>query len=162
MSALVVIHGKDRGRFFNIPKEAALVIGRDESLLARLNDPGCSRRHLEFIHHELDGKCFAVDLQSRNGAHVYGEKINHSRELRDGDILRVGHTLLVFVNKTLDATSPIGTFLNACEKLYAEDLKTMREHEAKRAAEKAGLSQESMSGRTGVLSFGSLFGKKVT
>ena len=74
MAALVVIHGNDRGQFFNIPKEAALVVGRDDSLLARLRDAGISRRHLEFIQHETDGKCYAVDLQSRNGAHVNGEK----------------------------------------------------------------------------------------
>ncbi len=159
MPALVVIHGNDRGQYYNIPKVAALVLGRDESLLARLNDSGISRRHLEFIQHATDGKCFVVDLQSRNGAHVNGEKINHSREIRDGDIIRVGHTLLVFVNKTLDATSPIPTFLSACEKLYAEELKLMRDHEARRAVVKEA-SQESMSGRTGALNFGSLFGKK--
>jgi pSer/pThr/pTyr-binding forkhead associated (FHA) protein len=162
MSALVVIHGKDRGRFFNVPKEAALVLGRDESLLARLHDPSVSRRHLEFIHHETDGKCYAVDLQSRNGARINRERLNHSQELRDGDVIHFGHTLVVFVNKTLDAQSPIKTFLNACEKLYAEDLKKIRDHEAKRAAAKAEANEGSMSGRTGVLNFGSIFGKKVT
>ena len=162
MSALIVIHGKDRGRYFNVPREAALVLGRDESLLARLNDPSVSRRHLEFIHHAVDGKCYAVDLQSRNGARINREKLDHSQELRDGDIIHFGHTLIVFVNKTLDEHSPIATFLNACEKLYAEDLKKMRDHEAKRAAKKAEENDGSMSGRTGVLSFGSIFGKKVT
>lgn len=162
MSALIVIHGNDRGQFFNIPTKAALVIGRDESLLAHLRDPGISRKHLEFIHHETDGKCYAVDLQSRNGAHVNGEKIDHSRELHDGDLIRVGHTLLVFVNKTLDTDSPVQTFLNACEKLYAEDLKKMRDHEAKRKAKLLEQSGESMSGRTSVLSLGTIFGKKMT
>lgn len=162
MPALVVIYGQDRGRYFNIPREAALVVGRDESLLARLNDASVSRRHIEFIQHETDGKCYVVDLQSRNGARINRQKLDHSKELRDGDILQFGHTLMVFVNKTLDQDSPIATFLSACEKLYAEDLAKMRDHEAKRNAQKAEVSGESMSGRTGVLSLGSIFGKKVT
>lgn len=162
MPALVVIHGNDRGRFFNLPKEAALVIGRDDTLLARLRDRGISRRHVEFIHHETDGKCYAVDLQSRNGFQINREKVNHSREIKDGDIVHLGHTLMVFVNKALDAESPIGTFLKACEKLYAEDLKKLRDHEAKRKAELAEQSSESMSGRTGVLSLGTIFGKKMS
>ena len=158
MSALVVIHGNDRGCFYNIPKKAALVLGRDDSLLYRLNDPGISRRHLEFIHHEHDGSCWAVDLQSRNGARINRERLDHSQQLKDGDLIQLGHTLIVFVNKTLDADSPVNTFLKACEKLYAEDLKKMRAHEAKKAEQNMG----SMAGRTSALSFGSIFGKKVT
>ena len=162
MSALVVIHGKDRGRFFNVPKEAALVIGRDDTLLTRLNDAGISRRHLEFINHETDGTCWAVDLQSRNGARINRERLNHSQELKDGDIIQLGYTLMVFINKTLDSESPINTFLTACEKLYAEDLKKMRDHDAKRAAEQGDINMGSMAGRTSALSLGSIFGKKVT
>src|SRR6187402_3464553 len=35
------------------------------------------------------------DLQSSNGTHVNGERIGE-RELRDGDIVRIGNTLLIF------------------------------------------------------------------
>lgn len=133
MPALVVIHGTRRGDFFNLQRKAELVLGRDESLLAQLTgDAGISRRHVEFIRHD-DDECFIIDLGSRNGVRVNGTKVNHSQEIHDGDIVQIGHTLLVFVNKDLDDTSPVDTFLKACERLYGDHLEKMRDHDRKTA-----------------------------
>lgn len=158
MPALVIIHGKNRGGYFNLPSSAALVLGRDDQLLGHIEDPGISRRHVEFIRHD-DGTCYAVDLRSRNGIRINGAKMEHSSPVKDGDIVQMGHSLLVFVNKDLDDTSPIKTFLTACERLYPEYLKKMRDHD-KRMAALMNDSDESMSGRTGSFNFGSIFGRK--
>ena len=132
MPALVVIHGVRRGDFFNLQHNAELVIGRDASLLASLKgDASVSRRHVEFIRHD-DDQCFAIDLGSRNGVRINDAKIDHSQEISDGDIIQVGHTLLVFVNKELDDASPVDTFLKACERLYGEYLEKMREYDQKK------------------------------
>lgn len=133
MPALVVIHGARRGDFFNLQRSAELVIGRDESLLAQLTgDAGISRRHVEFIRHDND-ECFIIDLGSRNGVRVHGKKVDHSQEIHDGDLVQIGHTLLVFVNKDLDQTSPVDTFLKACERLYGDHLEKMRAYDRKKA-----------------------------
>ena len=131
MPALVVIHGSRRGEYFNLQHNAELVVGRDEGLLAQMKgDAGVSRRHVEFIRHD-DDTCYAIDLKSRNGVRLNGTKIDHSSPIKDGDILQVGHTLMVFVHKDLDDTSPIATFMKACEKLYGDYLDKMREHDRK-------------------------------
>lgn len=158
MPALVVIHGSNRGQFFNIPSSKELVLGRDESLLGRIDDPGISRKHVEFIRHD-DGSCYAVDLRSRNGIRINGEKMDHSATVKDGDIVQMGHSLLVFVNKDLDATSPIETFLQACERLYPDYLKKMRDHD-KRMAGITGQAEEVEAGKTGIFNFGTVFGRK--
>jgi pSer/pThr/pTyr-binding forkhead associated (FHA) protein len=158
MPALVVIHGSNRGSFYNLPNSAALVLGRDESLLAQINDPGVSRKHVEFIRHE-DGTCYAVDLRSRNGIRINGTKMAHSAQVKDGDLIQMGHSLLVFVNKDLDESSPVDMFLQACEKLYGDHLTKMREHDARMAALSTD-SQESVAGRTGTFNFGTIFGRK--
>ncbi|MEM1354878.1 MAG: FHA domain-containing protein [Planctomycetota bacterium] len=158
MPALVVIHGSNRGAFFNIPSAKELVLGRDDTLLAQIDDPGVSRKHVEFIRHD-DGSCFAVDLRSRNGIRINGEKMDHSCEVKDGDIVQMGHTLLVFVNKELDQTSPVETFLQACERLYPEYLEKLREHDKRMAAINSE-AEEIESNKTGAFSFGSMFGRK--
>ena len=148
MPALVVIHGNRRGEYFNLQVKAALVVGRDESLLAQMTgDAGISRKHVEFIRHDTDDKCFAIDLGSSNGVRVNGQKIDHSAEVHDGDLIQVGHTLLVFVNKDLDDTSPVKTFLKACEKLYGESLDKMRDHDRRMAAIES-------NSNTGTMNFG--------
>ncbi|XAM00576.1 FHA domain-containing protein [Phycisphaeraceae bacterium D3-23] len=146
MPALVVIHGDRRGEYFNLQVKAALVVGRDDSLLAQMTgDAGISRRHVEFIRHDTDHKCFAIDLGSSNGVRINGAKIDHSAECHDGDLIQVGHTLLVFVNKDLDDTSPVKTFLKACEKLYGDSLDKMREHDRKMAAREANSNTGTMN-----------------
>lgn len=135
MPALVVIHGGRRGEYFNLQVAAALVVGRDDALLAQMTeDASVSRKHVEFIRHDTDEKCFAIDLGSSNGVRINGTKIDHSQEVHDGDLIQIGHTLLVFVNKELDDTSPVDTFLKACEKLYGDHLDKMREHDRRMAA----------------------------
>ena len=155
MPALVIIHGSNRGEYHNLPSKTALVVGRDESLFAQLQgDPGVSRRHLEFIKHD-DGKCFAVDLQSRNGIRINGIKVNHSEEVVDGDVIQVGHSLIVFVNKDLDANSPVDTFLKACEKIYQDYLLKMRDYDKRMATL---MANASANANDGTLNLGTVVG----
>ncbi|MEM9415118.1 MAG: FHA domain-containing protein [Planctomycetota bacterium] len=148
MPALVVIHGGRRGEYFNLQVKAALVVGRDDALLAKMtDDASVSRKHVEFIRHDTDDKCFAIDLGSSNGVRINGTKIDHSQEVFDGDLIQIGHTLMVFVNKDLDDTSPVDTFLKACEKLYGDQLDKMRDHDRRIAAREA-------NSNTGTMDFG--------
>jgi hypothetical protein len=69
------------------------VIGRAEDCDLRLADPGASRRHTEL---RRDGdRVTAIDLRSTNGTVVNGANIQRA-ELRDGDELVIGETVLVF------------------------------------------------------------------
>lgn len=162
MPAIVVIFGRDRARYFNIEKGKKLIIGRSNKLPRRLNDPSISREHLEFIQQEHDGRCFVVDLESRNGARINDKRLFHMQELKDGDVIQLGYTMLVFVDKELNVNSPINKFLDKCETLYGEYLRKMRDHAARHMDKDEGSdsSSDSVGGMSGTLQIGKIWGKK--
>ena len=69
------------------------IIGRGTDSDLQLLDQGISRRHLDI---QYDGHyATAYDLGSTNGSTVNGHEIS-SQVLRHGDVIRVGHTRIVF------------------------------------------------------------------
>jgi hypothetical protein len=69
------------------------IIGRGTDSDLQLLDQGVSRRHLDI---QFDGNvATAYDLGSTNGSTVNGHEIS-SQLLRHGDVIRVGHTRIVF------------------------------------------------------------------
>lgn len=92
MLTLLVIQGPDKGRRFELPDNAAL-IGRDSRQLP-LDDNTVSRRHAEL--HPNDGGWLVKDLGSSNGTYVNGQRVVNTYQLKPGDQIRVGRSLLVF------------------------------------------------------------------
>ena len=69
------------------------LIGRGSEADLQLLDQGISRRHLDV---QYDGSwATAYDLGSTNGTSVNGHEIS-SQVLRHGDVIRIGHTRIVF------------------------------------------------------------------
>jgi hypothetical protein len=69
------------------------VVGRGADADVQLLDQGVSRRHLDV---QFDGHlATAYDLGSTNGSAVNGHEVG-SQVLRHGDVIRIGHTRLVF------------------------------------------------------------------
>jgi hypothetical protein len=69
------------------------IIGRGTDSDLQLLDQGISRRHVDV---QYDGRAAtAYDLGSTNGTTVNGHEIS-SQILRHGDVIRVGHTRIVF------------------------------------------------------------------
>jgi len=68
-----------------------LVIGRGTEADLRINDPGVSRRHIEFMVNGDDLE--VVDLGSTNGMLVNGAKVGRAG-LRDGTEVKIGHTTM--------------------------------------------------------------------
>jgi len=69
------------------------IIGRGSDADLQLLDQGISRRHLDI---QFDGNfATAYDLGSTNGTAVNGHEVG-SQVLRHGDVIRLGHTRLVF------------------------------------------------------------------
>ncbi|MEO7262953.1 MAG: FhaA domain-containing protein [Jatrophihabitantaceae bacterium] len=69
------------------------VIGRGTDSDLQLLDQGVSRRHADV--HLADGQATVYDLGSTNGTSVNGHSVR-SQLLQHGDVIRVGHTRLVF------------------------------------------------------------------
>lgn len=73
--------------------EGSNVIGRSQDAKVKLPDTGVSRRHVDVT---VDGDvAVAHDLGSTNGSIVNGQRIA-AQELRDGDVIRIGHSVLVY------------------------------------------------------------------
>jgi Protein of unknown function (DUF3662)/FHA domain len=80
------------GRTYDLT-QGSHVIGRGQDSSFRLPDTGVSRRHLEI---SWDGQTATLtDLGSTNGTTVNGNPVQ-TWQLNDGDVIRVGHSSLVF------------------------------------------------------------------
>jgi hypothetical protein len=89
------------------PIEApGLVIGRGSNADLRINDPGVSRRHVEFrLQPGPDGAALSmVDLGSTNGSLVNGHRVQHAL-LADGAVVQIGGTKIV-VHVAAEKPSP--------------------------------------------------------
>ncbi|MFD2092522.1 FhaA domain-containing protein [Blastococcus deserti] len=73
------------------------VIGRGTEADIRLPDTGVSRKHVDVV---LDGGTATVeDLGSTNGTLVNGRRVTR-QALADGDVIRIGHSVLVYRQET--------------------------------------------------------------
>lgn len=85
--ALKVVGGKNDGREIAI-SVARFVIGRGETAHLRPASDLVSREHTAI--EVKDGSVFIVDLGSRNGTFVNGNRITGSHEAEAGDAIRIG------------------------------------------------------------------------
>ncbi len=92
MLTLLVIQGPDKGRRYELP-DAPTLVGRDSRQIP-LTDNTVSRRHCEL--HPKEGEWVLHDLGSANGTYVNGSRVQRRYDLRPGDQMRVGRTLMVF------------------------------------------------------------------
>jgi len=88
---LIVQNGKQAGLEIPVRKERFL-IGRGEECQLRPQSNLISRKHC-LIHIE-EGGVTIEDCGSTNGTFLNDEKISERRELKDGDLLRVGMLIL--------------------------------------------------------------------
>jgi pSer/pThr/pTyr-binding forkhead associated (FHA) protein len=86
-----VLLGPDRGKLFRVEAGATLQIGRSEASDTQLTDASVSRLH---CHLDYDGKRGVLTNISTKGTLVNGKAIEGEKELRHGDIIRVGVTEL--------------------------------------------------------------------
>lgn len=94
MPTLEILSGAHAGQSYNFSEEAK--IGKDESCLVKINDPGVSRFHARIFK---DGGALQIeDLGSSNGTYVNFKKRNQGEKtpLTDRDIVFFGRTVTKF------------------------------------------------------------------
>lgn len=74
-------------------EEGSNVVGRSQDAKVKLPDTGVSRRHVDIT--VQGATAVAHDLGSTNGSIVNGQRIA-AQQLRDGDVIRIGHSVLVY------------------------------------------------------------------
>ncbi|HEY7563703.1 MAG TPA: FHA domain-containing protein [Acidimicrobiia bacterium] len=86
----VVRSDTQAGLSFNVT--GATVLGRSDQSDVILEDPYASEFHLRLV--ALDGTLTVSDLGSTNGTYVNGRRITTPTNLRRGDALQVGKTVM--------------------------------------------------------------------
>lgn len=101
---LLVTEGPLAGRRFNVSADG-LRLGRSSSCEISISDPALSRSHCLF--EARDGGLWVTDLASANGTFVNDEQLGtDSRQLRSGDQILVGETLIRVVAPGKAAPEP--------------------------------------------------------
>jgi pSer/pThr/pTyr-binding forkhead associated (FHA) protein len=91
MTELVIQSGKLQGKRLLLPAKE-MVVGRDEDCDLRIGSASVSRKHC-IIKNSAEG-ILVTDLGSQNGTLVNDVPIKAPTLLREGDVLRIGSTLL--------------------------------------------------------------------
>ncbi len=94
--SISVVKGPDKGTHFGLPLGHPVVIGRDPGCHLPVTDPDVSRRHAK-IFCTLDG-CWLSDLKSKNGVFVENRAITGAWKLEHGQHIKLGETVLVFID----------------------------------------------------------------
>ncbi len=76
------------------PLEDVLTVGRGEGCTVCLEDNYVSTSHAKF--YPANGRFFVEDLGSTNGTYVNGRRISYPTELRQGDRIKIGKTIVEF------------------------------------------------------------------
>lgn len=99
---LVVVEGPDAGRRFRLGAQAR--VGRNSDSDVHLADPQASRLHAT-IEKLRDGYVIS-DQGSRNGTFLSGVRLEGPARLRNGDLIKIGTTLLEVVAPAAPAPRP--------------------------------------------------------
>jgi transcriptional regulator with GAF, ATPase, and Fis domain len=94
---LIVVHGATvSGQSVIVLDDTPVIVGRDAAVSNLvLDDHRVSRRHARIARDPASGATTVADLESRNGVLVDGVH-RDCAELRDGSVIRVGKSLLLF------------------------------------------------------------------
>ena len=95
---LVIISGAEMGRRIDLTHEE-VSIGRSDQCTVCVNSDLVSRRHA--VVNRVLGRYILVDLKSTNGTFVNDQRIDR-HELKDGDLLRTGKTVLKYLENNLE------------------------------------------------------------
>lgn len=93
-AALVVIHGLDLGRKFDLIK-SPVIVGRSSKADIQIDQESVSRNHARIVNRE--GKVTIEDLGSTNGSYVNDEQISGEFAVRNGDLVKIGRTIFKFI-----------------------------------------------------------------
>ncbi len=107
LAYLVIREGSKWTDVFRLVSGESVTIGRAPTNQIVIKDERCSRSHAELFLSE--GQWILRDLDSRNGTVVGDNLLKGDWALRPGDVIRIGHSQLIFVHNLSEAFSDAGT-----------------------------------------------------
>lgn len=109
MAYLVIRDGESWSTIFQLVPGKLTTIGRAPTNQIVVSDDRCSRTHAEVYYSQ--GDWFVRDLGSRNGTYLNLDQLKSQQRLEPGNILRIGKTLLYFVENLQQAYAKSSTQL---------------------------------------------------
>jgi transcriptional regulator with GAF, ATPase, and Fis domain len=103
LAYLVIREGSKWSDVFRLVPGQAVTVGRAPTNQIVVKDERCSRNHVEVFL--TGGQWTLRDLESRNGTMVGNQVVRGDWPLKPGDVIRIGHTQLVFAHKLSEAFS---------------------------------------------------------
>lgn len=94
-AAMVVIHGDDLGRKYDLHDEK-VIIGRSARCPIQVDQDAVSRQHARLTVGD-QGRVVIEDLGSTNGTWVNDEQVEGELKLRNGDLVKIGRTVFKFI-----------------------------------------------------------------
>ncbi len=107
LAYLVIREGSKWSDVVRLVPGQSITIGRAPTNQIVITDERCSRTHVEVF--ASAGKWTLRDLDSRNGTMVGEQLVRGDWELQAGDVIRIGHSQLVFVYRLDQAFSDSST-----------------------------------------------------
>jgi len=101
LAYLVIREGSKWSDVFRLVPGQSVTVGRAPTNQIVIKDDRCSRNHLEVF--TSGGEWILRDLDSRNGTLVGEMRVTSDWTLRPGNVVRIGHSQLVFVHRLSEA-----------------------------------------------------------
>ena|SRR5438105_15453525 len=98
MASLIVTSGSNVGNYYPLGHRTN-VIGRDEAVPIQLIDEHISRKHLQIRYEKEKDQYLALDMKSRHGVFINGNRIQNEVPLADNDKIDLGNVTLLFTTK---------------------------------------------------------------
>ncbi len=114
---LTMRSGPTPGKTFPLDQEEQLV-GRDLANDIPISDPEVSRRHARFLIRE--GGIFVEDLGSTNGSFLNGERVSTPQQLRVGDVVTLGESIVLIFERADDESGDATVGLAAAAEPYQQ------------------------------------------
>ena len=91
-----------QNEYFPLDRKTTYSVGRSEKLPIQALDEYVSREHVR-IYFNSGKNCFcALNLNSKHGVFVNGDKIEAETALNDEDRIRIGDTIILFPEQDFD------------------------------------------------------------
>lgn len=98
MEVIFEIVESGKSRYFKLPKDG-VVIGRDEKISdIKISEDGASKKHCHIKY--KNGRLVVIDLNSKNGTHINGEKVSVHPVYAD-DCIQIGECYIRMATKRM-------------------------------------------------------------
>jgi pSer/pThr/pTyr-binding forkhead associated (FHA) protein len=100
VACVIITEGPEIGRHLDLEQHELVLVGRDLTCTFPIADKSVSRRHLQLKSIPAAKNHMAIDFGSSNGTFINEVRISQPTEVKDGDVIRIGDTVMIYMTDT--------------------------------------------------------------